>query len=602
MPMSHRISHHLLATSSFVALALASVAACDDPADEAALIAADQAAEAGAAPAPVEPAHGTRCDADDHLAPPPATVDQAELARGLGVTDLAAAIAPDGFPERGPLLSPSEMESFKPLAAPLPGPSEGLDQPDVPIYVGQYVQRAYYQASLRILRVCDANGTNCGSTDANDVRAALDATNALQYRSDGLLRFAVAPSTNFNELIQHDGLNNACKPVGNLASYTDNDPNNDGVSDQDDIDMLCPPISDNGYGESLGKYVDSWSGATAVYSRGGFKAVKWDGAKWVKVQHEGGFSSCEGHAVTLTNRFGGGTFVAHELGHYFCSPHTFYKQPKSLAAIVQLIKGYVDGGDAAPTEKTKILKALFDGDTKQTYEGEVANLAAFPINDTPPDPDTGPYEGYFGVDPNVDENAECWTSATSIQADVAFGAPWNQTQTYTLAPDRRNVMSYFKGCFGPYHYFSPNQITRAHAAATGHRASVVDSVLVGGWENTLDVTIPPRSNLGAGPLTWVSSYLKTTGIGSPTRVRVHVDIKHDTGGLNINLVTPNGLELPLQSYTANVGKIAGDVKTIFYINGAALPKDGLWQLKVSAQYSQLDAAVRKIDDWRIEFE
>lgn len=37
-------------------------------------------------------------------------------------------------------------------------------------------------------------------------------------------------------------------------------------------------------------------------------------------------------------------------------------------------------------------------------------------------------------------------------------------------------------------------------------------------------------------------------------------------------------------------------------DGASLPKAGLWQLKVSSQYAQLDEAVRKIDDWRIEFE
>ena len=131
---------------------------------------------------------------------------------------------------------------------------------------------------------------------------------------------------------------------------------------------------------------------------------------------------------------------------------------------------------------------------------------------------------------------------------------------------------------------------------------MVDSVWVDGWENTGDVTIPPRPDLGIGPLKWVSSYLKPTGVGSPNRVRVHVDIKHDTGGLNIHLVAPNGQEIVLQGYAANSGKISGDVKTIFYVNGAGLPKAGLWQLKVSAQYTQLDAAVRKIDDWRIEFE
>lgn len=585
------------------ALALAGLTGCDDPVDEAAWVAEDAAAE-------LEPAASRErhdCEADDFAAPAALELEPGAVRAALGM-ELDEFVAGGEPRERGPLLTLDEIAAKEP--APQEQRSAGADPaPNLlpgPILLpptGSLVPRAYYQTSLRILRVCDGDGTDCGATSASDVRGALDWANALQYRSEGKLRFVVDPLTDFAATIKSDGLNNDCKPVSNLASYTDNDPNNDGVSNQADIDFLCPPTPDGGLGEIIGKAIDE-TGAVAVYSRGGYKAVAWnDQAKmWTRTPHNGGFSSCMGHSVTLTSKFGASTFVAHELGHYFCSPHTFWNQPKSLSALTTLIKDYVLGGGAGPTSTTAILKELFDGDSKGTFDGAYVYLAAFPINDTPPDPDMKLYEGTFGLDPDVDENAECFLSANSVSTTIAYGSPYWLTQQYTLTPDRRNVMSYFKHCFGDYHYFSQQQINRQYAAALNHRANVVDSVWVDGWENTVDVTIPPRPELGLGPLAWVSSYLKTTGVGSPSRVLVHVDIKHDMGALNIALVAPNGQEFTLQSYTANEGKISGDVKTIFHIDGAGLPKDGVWRLKVAAQYTQLDEAVRKIDDWRIEFE
>ncbi len=586
----------IMSHSLFSVLALA-VAGCDDPADEAALAAEDTAAEAELAAAPAAAEEHHDCATDEWAAAPRETVDPEAMRAALGM-EVEEFVALAGQRPRGPLLTIEEILAREPAAQqggdidPSPTPNIPGPGPYLPPPTGGLVSRSYYQASLRILRVCDWGGANCGQTDAADVRGALDWANALQYRSDGRMRFVVDPATDFAATINADGLNNSCKPVANLASYTDNDPNNDGVSDQADIDFLCPPTPDGGLGQAIGETIEG-TGGVAVYSRGGFKAVAWDPVtmQWIKKPHSGGFSSCAGHAVTLTSKFGASTFVAHELGHYFCSPHTFWNQPKTVAAMTTLIKDFVLNGGAAPTSTGVILKELFDGDAKSSFEGEYAYLAGYPINDTPPDPDSAVFNG-----------AGCEIGATSVETTIGYGAPWNLSQKYTLTPDRRNVMSYFKGCFGDYHRFSPQQISRQHATALNHRAPVVNSVWVDGWENTGDVTIPPRPDLGVGPLKWVSSYLKPTGVGSPNRVRVHVDIKHDTGGLNIHLVAPNGQEIVLQGYAANSGKISGDVKTIFYVNGAGLPKAGLWQLKVSAQYAQLDAAVRKIDDWRIEFE
>lgn len=529
-------------------------------------------------------------------------LSEPEVARRLGAQDLA--LAPAEPAPRGEHLTIEE------IAAREPDPQEGIDPTPgdsptpidplfpLPIYTGTYVQRAYYEAPLRIVRLCDTDGTNCSVASKSGVQSAIDWTNALHYRSDSKLRFKIDPATDFVGHLKSDSLNNDCKPKANLGSYPQ-DANGDGVVNDADAAFLCPSVWDGDLATTYGALIETYGGAIPMYSRAGAKAVEWDPVtmKWVRKQISGGSSSCGGHSVNMTSSFNGSTFMAHELGHYFCSPHTFSgTTPANTGEAATQIRNHVAATPLEPWHKPQILDQLYNGDLYQ-YGGDVAYVNNWQILDSPPDPRATFMESVNGA------GTACEIGDMAATFSVWFPAPYNAIYSYTLDPDRRNVMSYFKGCFGDYHYLTPDQIARAHGVAVNHRDAVTTTVWVDGWENALDITIPPRPDLGTGPLKWVSSYIKTAGgAGNPTRVKVHVDIKHDEGCLNIKLVAPNNLEYTLQSYSANCGKVAGDVKTIFNLAGAGLPKDGTWTLKVAAQYTQLEDAVRKIDDWRIEFE
>jgi hypothetical protein len=177
--------------------------------------------------------------------------------------------------------------------------------------------------------------------------------------------------------------------------------------------------------------------------------VKYDEASgyWRPGRATGGFSGAKMPFVVAGPGSGGGTFLAHEIGHYFHLEHPFRKAP-DMAGAVEMIRKYVEEG-GHPVEEG--LEA-FDGDGRT-------------VGDTPPDAAGSIYKS-VGLDP-------CGpTNDLPISVTFSSGARF----VYKLSPNRHNIMSYFKNCH-LHHDFSPQQIARMREALLrGNRRNVVTAL------------------------------------------------------------------------------------------------------------------------------
>lgn len=481
-------------------------------------------------------------------------------------------------------------------------------------------KKDYREISVKVFRFCDDDGTNCATSTRASMQKGIDSLNNYLYRSDSNLRFKISTSPvairvgqisayNFGT-IRSDSWNGKCKPKSNLGSYPE-DANGDGTVNEDDKKYLCPPTdSDSSFDsdlENFEKAVEA-AGDVPIFTRGGTEFVEykvnngvgsWRSSGWTY-----GSSSCRSHAVLLTSNPGGGTFVAHELGHYFCLPHTMSEDeaaPRTRTEAAKQIADYVSNHGTSPIADATIFRGLWDPDRDlSSYNGDLSYIQGYPINDTRPDPGLVLFQS-VNTNPKPDGIAEECVYDPSVVVRVSFGSPYNYAHNYTITPDRTLLMSYYKRCFGDRQHYSPHEIRRMAATVDGvnygHRMSVGKNISVLGFNNTLSYSIPPGPFLGYGDLKWVTSSVPATGSGSPTRLRVHVDISHPTS-VYVRLVAPNGKELVVSDPASNFGYVKG----IFYLDGASLPKSGTWTLKVAADHDEGDGASGQLNDWRLEFE
>ena len=143
----------------------------------------------------------------------------------------------------------------------------------------------------------------------------------------------------------------------------------------------------------------------------------------------------------------GANLLAHETGHYF---HQWHPQVEATLSDAQ-------ANDASLTDygKAKILKdkiaswikyyVVQEGHSKddglQVLDADLAQ-----VNDTPPDP--GHWVFAYA---NGDECGNVSTVTVQVQFD-------DGTRTYTIQPDRADVMSYFKHCVNIPMHFTADQI------------------------------------------------------------------------------------------------------------------------------------------------
>jgi hypothetical protein len=216
------------------------------------------------------------------------------------------------------------------------------------------------------------------------MQAGLDATNEVHNRSNSGIKFIIDPQTNFTGFVNSTILNTDCLvPDGVVPEkITVDDVNGDGKVDGDDKKMVCDPTIPAAERTAFAlKYPHS----VVAFARGVALVPKWDGAAghWTIAIPTGGYSSCEGAFIVVRKDFGGGTFFAHESGHYLCSPHTFAYAPADVAAAAQIIKNYVEGNNIDRNDPMAALN-VFDADRSAT------------VYDTPPDPSYAIFVTLYG--------------------------------------------------------------------------------------------------------------------------------------------------------------------------------------------------------------
>lgn len=308
--------------------------------------------------------------------------------------------------------------------------------------LGPAVKLPRYRIAVQFVRTADDDGAAPSTLTKIKAQAALKKLNEVWARNGGDIRFHLHSDSNFNDVINSTLLNQDC-------TYTKGWDANKVVQQTDpslDPASMCSKTEHN---IARSAYGLARANRVVVFSRGGNEYVKYDKGKghWKIALSSGGASSSNSYHIRMPRSFAGSTLLAHEMGHYMHAAHTFKSKPSD----VQQARSKIEAWAASHPDADPM--AVFDGDSRGSW----------PVYDTPPDAGTGIFKNTHGKICDVGKS-------TVVIPDVMIKG---KKRSFVLAPDRANVMSYFKGCPFPHH-LSTGQWIQIHAALkTGNRKALV---------------------------------------------------------------------------------------------------------------------------------
>lgn len=331
--------------------------------------------------------------------------------------------------------------------APTRGPAvKRVSKPAVgPAGKGPLSKKPRFHVNVQFVRTADDDGAQPSSLTREGAEAALAKLNEIWSRNGGDVRFHLHPASNFDELIRSTLLNQDCTYTAGWDAAKVEQQTDPSLDPETMCETKSHDIARNAYGMARGNRV-------IVFSRGGREYLAFDSeaGNWIIKKASGGASSNASFHIRMPPSFAGSTLLAHEMGHYLHAAHTFGHQPKTIDEARTLMEAFVDKyPDREPAE-------AFDYDATVKYS----------VHDTPPDPSHTLFKTVHGNHCDL-------AKATVTIPGVAVG---RTKHNVVLAPDRRNIMSYFKGCDFD-HYLSNGQWVRIHEALeTGNRQELVTPV------------------------------------------------------------------------------------------------------------------------------
>ena len=267
---------------------------------------------------------------------------------------------------------------------------------------------------------------------------------------------AITTSVNLaNEVFNPHGVNFVFDQATDIYRFNDDLLNRDcsrrdhEVYTDANVDPANNPALDvNLFNDRRNEVARRFPGRLVVFFTAGSR-YRWDQGegRWVYGPRTYSWSNHFDEFVTMASWAVGNDHLAHEIGHYLHLPHTFGHQPESFTAAVELIRKFVDQDHGSPDA----VPSLFDGDD---------------IADTPSDPG-----------PRVFTNP-CDPAETSVHIPVVFAN--GSQRTYTLTPDRENIMNYWdKTCRGGRPRITNEQANKVHnALSDGNRRHLIEPAVL----------------------------------------------------------------------------------------------------------------------------